>query len=93
MRDFAPTPGIGLERTLQYEGAMVRALVLCPETGQIEEVDYEPTDLGVVVVVCSTRSRGADCTRCCARAIDIGARRSCVPDDEETTRSWSRRGS
>jgi hypothetical protein len=59
---------------------MERKLVTCPETAHLEEVDYEPTPLGLLITGCSRfQPRCAvQCARECARRID---RRERAPDD------------
>ena len=51
---------------------MERKQITCPETAHLEEVDLEPTRLGVVVVGCSRFEPRSEvqCTRECARRMD-----------------------
>jgi hypothetical protein len=51
---------------------MVRKLVVCPETGRLEELDFERTELGVVVEGCTRLLRcGIECARLCAVRMDV----------------------
>jgi hypothetical protein len=49
-----------------------RKRITCPETAHLEEVDLEPTPLGIVVVGCSRFEPRCEvqCTRECARRMD-----------------------
>jgi Flavodoxin domain len=48
-----------------------RLLLTCPETAHLEEVELEPTPLGVVIVGCSRYREGnLSCPRECARRMD-----------------------
>jgi hypothetical protein len=60
---------------------MERKLITCPETAHLEEIDYERTSLGLVIVGCSRfQPRCAvECECECARRMD---RRDRAPDDD-----------
>jgi menaquinone-dependent protoporphyrinogen IX oxidase len=48
-----------------------RLLITCPETAHLEEIELEPTPLGVVIVGCSRYREGTpSCPRECARRMD-----------------------
>jgi hypothetical protein len=54
------------------EETMERKLVLCPETGKLEELEIERTKLGVLVNHCSRLDRcGIECARLCALRMDV----------------------
>lgn len=73
---------------------MERERVLCPETGEIEELGYERTELGILVERCTGQVRWGQCARRCAARMDIDDRRDERLDaeheesDEETTGTW-----
>lgn len=74
---------------------MQRELILCPETGYLEELDYERTELGVLVERCTRQVRCGECARLCAVRMDIqnrgGERRDSEPEtfDDELTGEWT----
>ena len=63
---------------------MERKLITCPETAHLEEIDYERTPLGLVIVGCSRfQPRCAlECGCECARRMD---RRDRARDDEHAS--------
>jgi hypothetical protein len=68
------------------EVAMERKLVTCPETAHLEEVEYEVTQCGMLVLACSRfePSCELECPRECAARLD---RRSHVADELESERA------
>ncbi len=48
----------------------MKKLVTCPESAHLEEIEYENTPYGIVIVRCSRLGEGETCARECARRLD-----------------------
>jgi hypothetical protein len=64
---------------------MATKLVTCPESAHLEQIEYEATPLGLLIVTCSKFQPGCvDCERTCAARLDQKHRLSAEFDEVPT---------
>jgi hypothetical protein len=64
---------------------MPRKLITCPETAHLEDIEYEHTPLGMVIVSCSRFAPDCEprCARLCAARLDARERLHAAVDPAE----------